>query len=210
MRRAGATGLARLIARRGGLIPHLFNHDKLGGRALTLLQVKVGSFTILDLELRLERHALPVLARIQGDHVRNGNHQRMRDTTKTGLKSDEIIRHLHLTGRIRRQVQHDLAIACVTRRNAGVLIHQGREVRRESLIDTPFPDGAQQVRLGRYGAHGYSIRRCQAQGARHRGFHNQRRITFSEGVRASMKPCRLKMRSAYFMSGAAVLGSSMP
>ena len=37
-----------------------------------------------------------------------------------------------------------------------------------------------------------------------------RRMTFSEGVRASMKPWRLKMRSAYFMSGTAVFGSSMP
>ncbi|BBN86985.1 hypothetical protein AZSP09_00080 [Azospira sp. I09] len=36
------------------------------------------------------------------------------------------------------------------------------------------------------------------------------RITFSEGVRASMKPWRLKMRSAYFISGAAVFGRSMP
>ena len=44
----------------------------------------------------------------------------------------------------------------------------------------------------------------------HRGSNGQRRMTFSEGVSASMKPWRLKMRSAYFISGAAALGSSMP
>lgn len=38
----------------------------------------------------------------------------------------------------------------------------------------------------------------------------QRRMTFSEGVSASMKAGRLKMRSAYFSSGAAFLLMSMP
>jgi hypothetical protein len=45
---------------------------------------------------------------------------------------------------------------------------------------------------------------------RRAGARRYRRMTFSEGVRASMKPWRLKMRSAYFMRGAAAFGSSMP
>lgn len=35
-------------------------------------------------------------------------------------------------------------------------------------------------------------------------------ITFSEGVSASMKPWREKMRSANFITGAAAFGNSMP
>jgi len=36
------------------------------------------------------------------------------------------------------------------------------------------------------------------------------RITFSEGVKASMNAGREKSRSAYFISGAAVFGKGMP
>jgi len=40
--------------------------------------------------------------------------------------------------------------------------------------------------------------------------YDQRRITFSEGVSASMYAGRLKMRSAYFSNGAAFFDNSMP
>ena len=65
-----------------------------------------------------------------------------RDTAETRLESNEVIGHLHLPSCVRRQVQHDLAITSVTGGNACVLVHQSREVRGESLIDTPLPDGA--------------------------------------------------------------------
>ena len=38
---------------------------------------------------------------------------------------------------------------------------------------------------------------------------NQRRIARSDGVNASIKPCREKIRSAYFINAAADLGTSI-
>jgi Flp pilus assembly protein TadD len=100
-----------------------------------------------------KRHALPVLARVDRDHVGNRNHQRMCHATEAPLEADVLVCHLQLAGRVRRQVKHDLAVAGVARRDAGVLIHQGGEVGRVALIHTPLPDRTQQVRLGRDSAH---------------------------------------------------------
>ncbi|MNC98650.1 hypothetical protein D3C83_166780 [compost metagenome] len=69
-------------------------------------------------------------------------------------------------------------------------------MRRIAVVDAPLEKGAQQVRLG-----GNLF---------HRGADRYLRITFSEGVSASMNAGREKMRSAYFISGAASLPSLTP
>ena len=127
----------------------------------------------------------------------------MGDAEETRLESDQGVAHDQVLRRLGTQVEHDLPVLRITRRDHGTLVDEYRDMGREALIDAPFENGAEQVGFGRYVCHG-SVAPLT------RGLGVQRRITFSDGVRASMKPCRLKMRSAYFMRFAAAFGSSMP
>src|SRR5262249_58137734 len=96
--------------------------------------------------------------------------------------------------RERPDVEDDLAVAHVLDGNARALVDRDQDLRGVAVVDAPFVHGAQQVRLGR--------RRLA------RGGHL--RITFSEGVSASMNAGLENNRSAYFMRGAAAFGSDIP
>src|SRR6185369_14507860 len=103
---------------------------------------------------------------------------------------DQLIAHLQLVHSAGRDIEGDLAVADVFRRHLRARIHLHREMRGVAVVHAPLVERAQQIRFGGnlgggHGTIGYSYFR----------------MTFSEGVSASMNAAREKMRSAYFMSG---------
>ena len=95
----------------------------------------------------------------------------------------------------------------------GVDLH--REVGREAVVRAPFADGADEVRLGGLLGHGEEDitrggRRRQCAAADIALPPGHFRMPRSAEVSASEKAGRANSRSAYFISGAACFGITMP
>lgn len=180
-----------------------------------------------------ERHSLPVFARIDGRNGIDGNEQLASRPGEPRGALDRFVAHVQPAGGERPDVEDDLAVAYVLHGDMGLRIDDDRQVRRQTVVDTPFIKGAQQVRLGgRLLSHAWDptmswvilfdcdamdamlrasmVRLHSMGGQRGGGLRHYFRMTFSEGVSASMKAGRENRRSAYFISGAAVFGSEMP
>ena len=107
--------------------------------------------------------------------------------------------------RERPDVEDDLSVPHVLGRDARVGIDDHLQVRRIAIVDAPVVERPQQVWLLRCGlSHGDLPMRGRVTSARYR------RMTFSDGVNASMNAGRLNKRSAYFIRGAACLPSWTP
>ena len=166
----------------------------------------------------LEGHAVTVLAGIDRRDVIDGQGNVLGNAPETGLKGDHLVADHQALGRIDADVEDDLPILDELARHQGPVIDSDGHVGRQPLIGAPLVDGADQIGLGGDFTHGADLRAGKRRARRpaHGAAGStapamaQRRITFSEGVIASMKPWRLKMRSAYFISGAAALPRSMP
>jgi hypothetical protein len=119
--------------------------------------------------------------------------------------------------RLVADVEHDLAITHMFSRDARAGVDSHGEVGGKTVVAAPLVNGAYQVRLGRRQSHicphNELISRAWSVGRRGHGKMGRcayLRMAFSEGVSASMKPWRLKIRSPYFIRGAAALDSSIP
>lgn len=120
--------------------------------------------------INFKSHSSTVFTCVNCGNTLDRNRQVAGDTTKTGLEIDEVVSNQQFFGRIRPQIEHDLAVANKLARYAGAFIDLDRNMRCETVVAAPLPDGAEQVGLGR------------------RKFHAYLRMAFSEGVSASMKP----------------------
>ena len=139
-----------------------------------------------------KRHSGTVFPSVYRRNSRDRHRQIACNTAKTCLEIDKFVTDEQTLCGIRSQIEHDLTVANKLARHAGSLINVNRNVGSEAVVTAPLPDGTEQIGLGR------------------RKFHAYLRIAFSDGVSASMKPWRLKIRSAYFISGAAALPRSIP
>lgn len=133
----------------------------------------------------VESHALAVFAGVDGDHVFHGDDDVARDAAEAGAEMDHVVVHLQAGGCREADVQDDLAILDELARHAGVGVDHGCQVGRVAVVGAPLVDGAQQVRFGGDFRHGDSMRRFRA-GLCRRGGAAYLRMTFSEGVSASM------------------------
>lgn len=118
----------------------------------------------------LKGHSGTIFPGVNGRNTRDRHRQIAGNTAKTGLKIDEIVADQQFLGRIRAQIEYDLAVANKFTGYAGALIDFDRNVRGEAVVTAPLPNSTEQVGLGR------------------RKFHAYLRIAFSDGVSASMKP----------------------
>ena len=107
------------------------------------------------------------------------------------LDVSQLVANLEVSRSVRADIQHYLTVANKFQRYACTAVYPDGDIRRQPIVSTPFPDGTDQVG-----------RRWQ------RILHL--RITFSEGVSASINAGRLKIRSAYFINGAACFGNWIP
>src|SRR5204862_4627116 len=114
-----------------------------------------------------------------------------RDAGEARRELDLLVAHLQLVHGRGRDVERDLAVPHVLRGHLRARIDLDREMRGVAVVHAPLVERAKEIRLGGDLLHYFLI-------------------TFSDGVSASMKAGREKMRSAYFMSGAAGLPSLMP
>ena len=105
--------------------------------------------------------------------AQSGGMELARDTAETGLELDQFVPHLQLVGSTGSQIQDDLSFLDELARNQRSTIDLHRDVGRVTVIRTPLMQCTQQVRAGG---------RC-VRGVQH---NNYLRITFSEGVNASM------------------------
>ena len=95
-----------------------------------------------------ESHAGAVLARIDGRHLVDRHRQFAGDTAEAGLKFDQFVADLQLVGRVRPDVEDDLAVADELARHARPLIDLNGNVGREAVVAAPFVDGADQIGFG--------------------------------------------------------------
>lgn len=143
---AGEARLGRAVGGRGfGLLGGAgFRGDGLGGRFADL-----------------EGHTLPVFAGVDGGDVVDGDGERLRDAAEAGLAGDEVVAHVQVLHGLGAEVEHDLAVAHVLARHQGVGVDLDGDVGREALVDAPLVEGAQQVGLGGYDAHGLGAVRAR-------------------------------------------------
>src|SRR5690242_8558733 len=136
----------------------------------------------------MECEALPVLLREDTGHCADRHRNLPRRAVEACRELDQVIADLEVARSVGTDIEDDLAVAHVFHRHARGAVHYDRDVRRQTVVHAPFPDGADQVRCGG-------------------GRLLHLRMTFSDGVNASMNAGLLKIRSAYFINGAACLGS---
>lgn len=98
----------------------------------------------------IEGHPGTILARIDRRNLADRHRQLTGDTTETCMKLDQFIAHLQFVGCIRAEIQDDLTIADKFTGHLRASINLDCDVRRETVIAAPLPDGTQQVRLGRW------------------------------------------------------------
>lgn len=107
----------------------------------------------LEARGQFKRHTMTVFAGINGRHVIDRDGDILRDATKTGLKGDQLVAHNQTLGRIRPDVQNNLTILHKATRHHGTAINRHSEIGCQPLIDTPFMNGTNQIRLGGSVAH---------------------------------------------------------
>ena len=130
-----------------------------------------------------EGHALPVLARVDRDHVVDRHDDLARRAAETRLELDEVVAELQRAGRLEADVEHDLAVLHVLASAPARCVDEHRDIRREAVVGAPVVQRADQVRAGRRalrvaGAIGGVVMR--------RASRRYLRMTFSDGVSASM------------------------
>src|SRR5690606_29825545 len=90
-----------------------------------------------------------------------------RDAAEARLELEQLVADVQPVGGLGGDVQHDLAVAHELAWDERALVDRHRDERPVAVVRAPLVDGADEIRLRRY-------------------FGHQRRITFSEGVSASM------------------------
>jgi len=133
-------------------------------------------------------HPLPVLFGENASHSGNRHRHFPRDAIESRRELDQIIPDLQIARCVSADVENDLAIAHKLQRNTRVSVDFDGDIRGETVVLAPLANGPNQIR-------------CRGRRSLHL------RITFSEGVNASINAGRLKIRSAYFINGAACFGN---
>lgn len=119
-------------------------------------------------------HALPIFSRVDGNHMVDWNHHFARDATKTCLELDEIIAQREVTRGVKAGIEDNLVVFDKLPRHLHRIIHGHRQVGSEAVVTAPFVQRPDEIRA------------CRWHVVRNQGRHGHLRMTFSEGVSASM------------------------
>ena len=96
-----------------------------------------------------ERHALPVLARVDRDHVVDRHDDLARAAAETRPELDRLVAELQCAGRLEANVEHDLVVFDVLARHLHVRVDEHRDVRREAVVGAPIVQRTDEIRSGR-------------------------------------------------------------
>ena len=161
---------------------------RLRGAAIVRIAVKLGIFC----QQRLEHHALPVFTRKNGGYPLNRHHNFAHTPCETCLKTNGIIAQTHAARGIVADIEHYLIVLHILARHGHRGIYPHQNVRREAVVSHPFMPGTNQIGLGgsqRWckGRHGEARQKWAAKmQAQSSDQCYQRRMTFSDGVSASI------------------------
>ncbi len=92
-----------------------------------------------------ERHALPVLARVDRHHMVDRHDDFARAAAEAGLEFDLLVAEFQAAGGLEADVEHDLVVLDVLLRYLHLGIDEDRDVGREAIVGAPIVQGTDQV-----------------------------------------------------------------
>ena len=104
------------------------------------------------------------IARFLGENSRHGVHRHrdfLRRTVEARGELDPIVVDRQPSRRAAADIEHDLAVLDVSRRNARLCVHLDGKIRRQTVVRAPLADGANQIRLGGLFRHGKGYNRAR-------------------------------------------------